>query len=79
MNHHRHQDQALPEPEYLTPRETAEMLRISPRTLERMRTTGDGPPFLKAGGGKRARVLYRRGDLNAWINGQVYRSTAEFT
>ena len=54
------------------------MLRISPRTLERMRVTGDGSPFLKAGGGKRARVLYRQADLDAWVEGQVYRSTAEF-
>lgn len=67
----------LPKPDYLTPREAAEMLRLSPRTLERLRVTGDGPLFLKAGGGKRARVLYRLADLEDWIARQAFRSTSE--
>jgi hypothetical protein len=41
---------ALPE-ELMTSAQAAEMLKLSPRTLEQMRVDGSGPPYLKAGGG----------------------------
>ena len=57
----------------LVQREAAALLRLSERTLERMRVTGDGPPFVKAG----RRVLYRTGDLDQWIASRLRRSTSE--
>lgn len=58
--------------------EAAHVLQLSPRTLERLRVTGDGPRFLKAGPGKRARVLYRIEDLEAWLMQHSYASTSEY-
>ncbi|MCW5716294.1 MAG: helix-turn-helix domain-containing protein [Bauldia sp.] len=40
-------------------RELAARWRISPRTLERWRWTGEGPRFVKLGG----RVVYRLADI----------------
>lgn len=45
--------------EFLTTVEAAKLLRIAKSTLERMRVQGGGPRFIKAGPGKRSRVLYR--------------------
>lgn len=42
--------------------ELARRLRISPRTLERWRWSGDGPSYLKIG----ARVVYRLEDIEAY-------------
>lgn len=64
--------------EYLTTTEAARFVRLSPRTLERLRVLGNGPPFLKAGRGKRARVLYRLTDLKAWLEGTAFQSTSEY-
>ena len=36
---------------------------ISPRTLQRQRQTGDGPPFIKVGGA----VRYLRADLDRYL------------
>jgi hypothetical protein len=49
------------------------LLGLSPRTLERHRCTGFGPPFVKAG----RRVLYRQADLDAWIIDRVRTSTSD--
>ena len=64
--------------EYVTTSEAARIVRLSPRTLERLRVLGGGPPFLKAGRGKRARVLYRLADLKTWLEGTTFQSTAEY-
>ena len=63
---------------YLTTKEAALYLRLSRRTLERYRVQGTGPRYIKAGPGKRARVRYRREDLQAWLEGFVFTSTAEY-
>lgn len=63
---------------YLTTVEAADFVRLSPRTLERLRVQGTGPRFIKAGQGKRAKVLYRLEDLKEWLDATVYRSTAEY-
>ena len=47
---------------YLTPAEVAEMLGLSVVTLNRWRTQGTGPRYLKPGG----RVRYRPEDVRAW-------------
>lgn len=66
-------------PTLLTSDQTAEILKISPRTLERMRIEGSGPRFMKAGRGKRSRVLYRLVDIESWLDANAYHSTAEFS
>ena len=48
---------------------------LSPRTLERWRWLGDGPPFIKIGG----RVVYRQEDIEAYEAGRRKASTAEAT
>jgi len=57
----------------LTQAEAARELRLSERTLERLRLTGDGPKFIKAG----RRVLYEYADLAAWIASRARSSTSE--
>lgn len=56
----------------LTQRETALVLRLSERTLERSRVTGFGPPFCKLG----RRVLYPQDKLDAWITSHIVGSTS---
>lgn len=63
---------------YLTTTQAAKFLSLSARTLERMRVDGSGPPFLKAGGGKRSRVLYSVADIEAWLSGHRFGSTSEY-
>jgi hypothetical protein len=58
---------------FLDTPEAAEELRLSPRTLERRRLTGDGPPFRKFG----RRVVYARQDLHEWAAAQRFSSTSE--
>jgi predicted site-specific integrase-resolvase len=53
--------------------ELAARLKISPRTLERWRWTGEGPAFLKIGG----RVIYRLDDVEAYENGRRCESTVQ--
>jgi excisionase family DNA binding protein len=57
----------------LTVHEAADYLRLSERTLERMRVTGFGPNFVKVG----RSVHYRQSDLDAWIASRVIKSTSE--
>ena len=56
----------------LTQGEAARLLRLSERTLERLRLQGGGPLYVKAG---RA-VRYRECDLEAWISERVVSSTS---
>lgn len=63
---------------FLNTVEVAERLRISPRTLERMRVEGTGPRYIKVGPGKRARVLYRENDVIAWVSQFQFGSTSEY-
>lgn len=51
--------------------ELATRWRISPRTLERWRFTGEGPQFIKIGG----RVAYRLEDVEAYEAGQIRQAT----
>lgn len=64
--------------EWLTSDEAAKCVRLKRGTLERLRGTGEGPPFHKCGPGKRARVLYRRSDLMRWLEKFRFQSTAEY-
>lgn len=42
----------------------AAYLGLSPRTLEKWRVLGDGPPYSRLGG---RRVVYYLADLDAWL------------
>lgn len=63
---------------FLTTIEVAGMLRISRRTLERMRVDGTGPRYIKVGPGKRSRVLYRQQEVEVWLQRFNYGSTSEY-
>jgi Helix-turn-helix domain len=67
-----------PEHTFLTTGEAAHFLRLSARTLERFRVEGTGPRYTKAGPGMRARVLYRRSDLEDWLQSFQYDSTSQY-
>ena len=54
-------------------RRAAESLGMSPRTLEKWRVEGNGPPFLKLG----RRVRYSVVDLESWIRTRRRQSTSE--
>lgn len=66
-----------PERTLLTTAEAARFVRLSPRTLERLRVLGTGPRYIKLGPGIRARVLYELDDLRAWIQ-RKYLATSEY-
>ncbi|MDR3525583.1 MAG: helix-turn-helix domain-containing protein [Acetobacteraceae bacterium] len=51
-------------PALLTPAETAALLRVNTRRLERWRATGEGPAFVKM---TAKAILYRRSDIEAFI------------
>ncbi len=58
---------------YLTEREAADLLRLAPRTLRKLRHEGGGPRFRKHA----ARVVYERGDLVVWSESRAFRRTHE--
>jgi excisionase family DNA binding protein len=57
----------------LTQDQAAKLLSLSVRTLERLRCSGLGPKFLKAG----KCVRYRESDLEQWAASRVVTSTSE--
>jgi hypothetical protein len=60
-------------PRYLTNAEAAAWLKLSPRTLEKQRVIGGGPPFRKFG----RRVLYAVEDLEQWSAARTCDSTSD--
>ena len=58
---------------YLDTRQAAAYLGLSPSTLNRMRVTGDGPPYSKVG----RRVIYDAGDLDRWVGVRKRHFTGE--
>jgi hypothetical protein len=58
---------------FLNNEEAAAFLRLSPRTLEKQRVQGGGPPFRKFG----TRVLYSLADLEAWASQRTRFSTSD--
>ena len=62
-----------PLPRYLGPEKAAAYVGLSPKTLQRMRVTGEGPPYVKA----RRRVIYDRVDLDDWAAARKRRFTGE--
>lgn len=60
---------------YLTCEEAGKHLKLSPRTLEKMRTIGGGPLFRKLG----RRVMYSITDLDEWADSRACESTSDPT
>ena len=58
---------------YLSTREAAAWLGLSPRTLDRYRVSGDGPAFHRFGG----RVRYLAADLDDWASARRRLSTSD--
>ncbi|HVS17492.1 MAG TPA: helix-turn-helix domain-containing protein [Planctomycetota bacterium] len=54
-------------PEWLTPAEAAEHMRVSVDTLQRLRSRGLGPAFSRP---VKRRVVYRRADLDEYLKSQ---------
>ena len=57
----------------LTTHEAASYLRLSARTLERLRVTGTGPKFVRIG----KSIRYQPSALEAYIAARVRSSTSE--
>lgn len=60
-------------PDFITTNKVAEITGRSPRTVEKDRLTGSGPPFYKFG----RRVLYRLDEVLEWTSSRRRRSTAD--
>ena len=58
----------------LTQREAATALRLSERSIERLRVSGLGPRFVRCGVRS---VRYRKSDLDAYVEARTARSTSE--
>jgi excisionase family DNA binding protein len=57
----------------LTQREAATLLKLSERTVERMRTSGLGPKFIRLG----RSIRYRLTDIESYIASRLVSSTSE--
>lgn len=64
---------SLAEPRYLNTEQAGSYLGLSPSTLRRMRVTGEGPRYSKAG----RRVIYDPHDLDEWVEERKRRFTGE--
>lgn len=58
---------------YLRTKEASSYTGIAVPTLEKMRLTGNGPPFIKAG----RLVTYDIADLDAWLASMKRASTSQ--
>ncbi len=58
----------------LKQREAALALRLSGRTLERLRVSGLGPKFVRVSGRS---IRYRQSDLDEWVTARVVASTSQ--
>lgn len=58
---------------YLSTRQAAAYLGLSPRTLDRYRVSGEGPDFHRFGG----RILYRKTDIEHWAAERRVSSASE--
>jgi len=61
----------------LTAAEVAEQLGVSVETLGRWRQTGTGPHFLKLTRGRTGLIRYRQGDVDAFVESAIRKSTSD--
>jgi hypothetical protein len=57
----------------MTMNEAAEYMRISRRTLERMKADRNGPVWIRLSQGRMGKIGYRKSDLDSFIASQVQR------
>jgi hypothetical protein len=60
--------------EYIDETELRERYLIPPRTAQRWRASGDGPPFIRLG---KRRIAYRVGDVEVWLRERTFASRAD--
>jgi excisionase family DNA binding protein len=60
---------------YLIVEQAADYLRVSKNYLDKLRVSGKGPAFVRLG---RRKVLYRKSDLDKWIEERIYASTSQY-
>jgi hypothetical protein len=58
-----------------SPESTADILRVTVRTLGEWRRLGRGPKFIKLTGSKL--VAYRPADISAWLDSRTRSSTSD--
>ena len=66
-------EQEKNDPVYLDTRRAADLLGLSPRTLDRYRVTGEGPEFFRFGN----RIRYLKSDVLDWARVRRLRSTSD--
>src|SRR3546814_19906208 len=71
--HHDTDFDSLPRSKYLRTPDAAQLLGLSPSTLEQHRTFGTGPTYRKLGG----RIVYRVDDLRQWADRGVGEPTPD--
>jgi predicted DNA-binding transcriptional regulator AlpA len=54
---------------YLDQKTAADLMRLTVRTLERMRRDGGGPPFVRIG---LRRIVYSEADIHRWLASRTY-------
>jgi hypothetical protein len=59
---------------YLSPREQAVELKVTPRTLKRWRQLGKGPPYIRL---SRQRVIYPQYEKTEWARERTYSSRSD--
>lgn len=57
-----------PTPVFLTSVQVADMLKVTPRTMENMRLENRGPRYIRLGREGVAKVVYDLRDVEAWLN-----------
>jgi predicted DNA-binding transcriptional regulator AlpA len=65
-----------PDDELLTTEQVSEWIGYSTQWLEIARHRGTGPRFVRMGP---KRIMYRRGDVRAWLKKRSHQSTAEYS
>ena len=55
-------------PVFMTSLEVAEMLKMSPRSIEKMRLDGRGPRYLRLGVNGKAKVIYELDEVLRWLD-----------
>jgi hypothetical protein len=56
---------------FLTPREVARWLRVTPQTLANWRHTRTGPAFVKFGRARNARIRYSPTAIEEWLQARA--------
>ena len=66
--------QKMHDEEYLDPQGAAKFTKRSKSTLDKLRCSGNGPRFIRAG----RKILYKKADLVAWLDSKTFASTSEY-